>query len=391
MTTKYGSSDAFSAPVDYRTSGFVPWKHKTLRLQNSFSLESYNNFHWRSRLGTGSVGGPFYLFKRTYTTVTPRVFNSNIYVGPAVYTSRAAGWSKNLPRTIVKVTDAELASFGTHAIASCDPTNSVADVATAGGELVFDELPRLPGLAMREATRIARRSRAEKREIGATGGEYLNVQFGWLPMVSDVRKFAYAVKHHAEILDQYQRDSGRKVKRTYELPTTVTSSNDVGNMSDIDSNTTVSCSQYNTLTKRTWFEGAFRYSIPIGNDPITRIRRYAKLADKLLGVEIDPETLWNIAPWSWAIDWVTDVGDITHNLVSFLLDGNVMQYGFAMCHQTLDVKTFATSGSYRLFYTDEIKQRLPASPFGFNTDWGSFTPRQLAIVAALGISRGAAR
>jgi len=120
-------------------------------------------------------------------------------------------------------------------------------------------------------------------------------------------------------------------------------------------------------------------------------------ANKLLGTRLTPATVWNLAPWSWALDWFTNTGDVVTNLSAFANDGLCLRYGYIMeevstrntgCWQGY----INTRDSANVFIKIEesfgstTKKRQPATPFGFGLELGSFTPRQMAITAALGLS-----
>jgi len=151
-------------------------------------------------------------------------------------------------------------------------------------------------------------------------------------------------------------------------------------------------------TKETWFSGAFTYHIPsIALYKQTGMLEAVGKAQHLLGLELTPETVWNLAPWSWAIDWFSNAGDVVSNLSDWATDGLVLKYGYIMERITHE-ETYTLVGPSRLRFPTgtsassvtlkyESKRRLPATPFGFGLSWNSFSPRQLAITAALGITR----
>jgi hypothetical protein len=154
------------------------------------------------------------------------------------------------------------------------------------------------------------------------------------------------------------------------------------------------CMRTRTEFRRQWFSGAFTYYLPSGYDSRIGMERGALLAQKVFGLELTPEVLWNIAPWSWAVDWVSNVGDVISNLSDWLTDGLVLQYGYIM-EQSFVQDTYSWEGPTgfksaavrpaTVVLTTEVKKRRQASPFGFGTSWSSFTPRQFAIAAALGL------
>jgi len=124
--------------------------------------------------------------------------------------------------------------------------------------------------------------------------------------------------------------------------------------------------------------------------------RYALEARKLTGLSLDPDTLWNLAPWSWAVDWFSNTGDVISNLTDRGLYGLVMRYGYVMEHTiTTDTYTLVQPSSPTakkmlgspLRVITETKQRRGANPYGFGVSWDGLSPFQGSILAALGISR----
>jgi roadblock/LC7 domain-containing protein len=137
--------------------------------------------------------------------------------------------------------------------------------------------------------------------------------------------------------------------------------------------------------------------VNLGNTLPDRIARNAAEARKLSGLELTPETVWNLAPWSWAVDWEGNIGDVLHNVSRFSQDGLVMRYGYIMQQKTAEIDyTLSFNGrlnrspktDLRLKVIAESKIRRRATPFGFGFDMTALTGRQSAILGALGISRG---
>jgi len=148
-----------------------------------------------------------------------------------------------------------------------------------------------------------------------------------------------------------------------------------------------------------WFSGAFTYYAKYNDDLVGRVHEKLKAWQHLLGIEPSPEALWSITPWSWAIDWKTNMGDIMNNLSMFSLDGLCMLYGYVMEHKIREVTYHHYGSTYRQgsgsavcdtrqVFKQETKRRRAATPWGFGLDPGSFSDRQWAILAALGATRG---
>jgi hypothetical protein len=295
--------------------------------------------------------------------------------------------------------DAELAALGATAVARCSPTNSIAEVSTFLGELVKDGLPSLPGL------------RAMESKVSAAvkaGDEFLNAAFGWAPLVKDVTSVRDAAKHADTVLAQYERDSGRVVRRRYNFtPENTVSEGYVATdttammaggspiLADISGIRGNLVRKVET-SRRRWFSGAFTYYLPADYDSRKRMAGDASEADKLFGTSLTPEVLWELAPWSWAIDWFSNAGDVISNVSAWESAGLVMRYGYMMEH-TVHTWTYemdragleglAHSPVPPLVLVTESKKRVPANPFGFGVDWDGLSPFQGSVLAALGITR----
>jgi len=294
--------------------------------------------------------------------------------------------------------DAELNKAGTTAIARCEPTNSVANVAAFLGELLHDGIPAIAGSSFwRDRTDLARKS----------GEEYLNYQFGWRPLVDDVKSVGRAVIHARNVLEQYEKDSGKVVRRRYNFPiertrqelvrssTAATPLITPKNTRFIDG-TVGAWSVVREIERTKWFAGAFTYYLPSGYDSRNVMDRYAAEAEKLFGLSLSPEVLWQLTPWSWAVDWFSNAGDVLHNLTAFAKNGLILRYGYIMEHtrvrDTYSCGPLITSRGERvpiapISFVTETKLRRQASPYGFGVSWDALSTFQSSILAALGITR----
>jgi hypothetical protein len=243
----------------------------------------------------------------------------------------------------------------------------------------------------------------------ALGSEYLNVEFGWKPFINDLQKTAKSLLRAQSILDQYEKDSGKLVRRRYEFPV----ERDSGIVT-VRNNTSPWISpdaldydwpnaskgkviRSHSVTKRRWFSGAFTYYVPPAYTGSLRtdVARQVIQARKLLGLSLTPDVVWNLFPWSWAVDWFTNTSDVLQNWTDWAIDNQVLAYGYMMEHSiskytyTFDGPTGFIAGGRPgvVRSTTEVKQRTQATPYGFGLTIGDFSPRQLAIVAALGLSR----
>lgn len=354
------------------------------------------------------IGGPFMVIRREYKESSGSLgnnvdfsqssdpFDPNPYQGHYRTKQHAANFYVNngqFPEATPS-SKAELDMKGTEAIANCAPTKSYAELSQAGGEALADGFPSIIGLS-------SLKSRAGAAH--AAGSEYLNVEFGWKPLISDVRKLARAVLDSERILDQYEKDSGKEIHRRYDFPTELKIENhEYGPyipVPRLEYGFYKPGKSFGNLTytlkwkRRTWFKGCFTYYFPPRGDAM----RKSAEARKLLGLELTPATLWNLAPWSWAVDWFANVGNVLDAFDNLTTDGLQMPYAYIMeetshelewTNRGVEYASYSGSPTLTQTYTTTCKVREPATPWGFGFDMSSMTARQWAILVALGLVRG---
>jgi hypothetical protein len=367
------------------------------------------------------VGGEFYTRKTSVYAEDPseqilsgRQFGSSSFDYAAEY--RGPVLSTDLFNILAPPSpDSNLTAMGTTAIARCSPTNNIAAAANFLIELRSDGLPKLFGASLiKERVRSAR----------GIGEEYLNEEFGWKPLIGDLKSLAFVVTHAHKVLSQYERDSGKVVRRGYRFPeensqsTTVIGAQRgvVGDFTGLGwspvnpGGDPVEILRYGGLTgtlfrtrqtwKKVWFSGAFTYHLPVGYNSRIKMIEDARHASTLLGLDLTPEVLWNASPWTWAVGWFSNSGDVIANLSDWATDGLVLKYGYIMEHSIVKDRYFVDRGGgfsspfahpSPIVFSVETKRRQKATPFGFGLTVSGFSPRQLAITAALGLTRGIKR
>ena len=285
-----------------------------------------------------------------------------------------------------------LEGLGARAISSTIPTNPHADTAVGVAELMREGLPSLIGATFFKDKISFFRN---------LGSEYLNFEFGWKPFVSEILSIASSIDESEKLLAQLARDSGRNVRRRMSFPVERDTTYQRDSLSfRCAAPSSVLSHGGRTLVSetyhRSWFSGCYTYHYdPAALNEASRIATQARL---LLGIQINPEVLWNLTPWSWLVDWFVNIGPVLHNLSAFGQDGLVLRYGYLMHHHTRrttethhrvltpmggNFPTGTVSSAFRL----ESKRRIKATPYGFGLTFGGFTLRQLAILASLGITR----
>lgn len=301
-------------------------------------------------------------------------------------------------RCPVEVANDQLDAYGATAIAQSSPTNPAFDASTAIGELLTG-IPTVPGRQLRSSVRDRTGGYTTK-----VAEEHLNLVFGVIPTVSDMRKFhqtATAVEAELQRADtrmdgwrrRQHRDTMHDVDDKQVVPMSDGLLQGPGGVVPVTQVQRLgSRTKSTSRTKQTWFKGAFKYPHPPKGTWSSKLREL----DRKYGIVPDYETAWNLFPFSWLIDWNSNLGDVIHNLNAWALEGVVLKYGYVMCHQTVTTtytldNEICVGGVWRphssvasLRY--ETKQRRSANPFGFGVDGGSYSPRQLAILASLGLT-----
>lgn len=287
---------------------------------------------------------------------------------------------------------------GTRFIAEASPTAPQAGLSTAIVELKREGLPRFTS----EAVSALSGNRKLKGALSGSGSDYLNWQFGWVPIISDVMSLAKSVVHADDLISQLYRDDGRVVRRKRGNPAVFESLQEVSEETESTGYPPLTTSAY-TGTSKTftttsverarWFSGAFMYHLPERIGLLGDLRRLAVDARYLLGLSASPIDVWNLVPWSWLGDWFFSSGDCISNLSDQLYNNQVLKYGYVMVHTKkvrTDVLTTPVGGNLlkaTSTQTWDYKIRRQATPFGFGLSWDGFSSGQLAILSALGLSR----
>lgn len=369
--------------------------------------------YWPKGRGERDVGGDFDTLRLEYVNpyLDRGTFNYDVDLGTTREVGTAClypnesfpneftvnGESDEFYRRFVSqgLSPISLDAIGSKLVASAIPTNPLVDGAVSLAELFREGIPRAIGASvLRDRVGFLR----------SLGSEYLNVEFGWKPLISDIRSAAKAVLESDALIQRLVAHSGKRLHRFRMLPDQVdnvlTTSSLGVHVANVDYRCWSGTSQASRLQatrKRNWFSGEFTYYL----DPSTlsESSRIATQARLLYGLQVDPEVLWNLTPWSWLVDWVANVGPLLHNVSAFQRDGLVMRYGYVMQHDArtdthrLSMgpgKPGLTLPPYPIYhrFKGDRKMRRKANPFGFGIVTEALNTRQLSILTALGLTRG---
>ena len=241
---------------------------------------------------------------------------------------------------------------------------------------------------------------------------FLNHQFGWVPFISDLQKFYAVWQEQNAILKRKAEENGIWIERTRTISKseayTVTHSglsggipwrNEFNAMCNAFPGTSAfyKYAQIETITSKIWATGKFTYYRPEFDINRTDYESNWMEAQRLLtlyGVRVNPSVLWKVTPWTWLIDWFAGFGAWLDRLQSFGLDGVASQYMYIMKRSSIrtqhvvDVNWINGPSTFIWTNSVESKQREEAdNPFSYALPVGGLSPKQLAIMAALGLSR----
>jgi hypothetical protein len=300
-------------------------------------------------------------------------------------------------------------------IASANPWKPKATLAQTIIELLSGDVPSI--------LKNLRKHIYDLQSLKKTAGsDWLNVQFGWVPLIADIKATVEVLLKLHMLLhgsDNYRRTRGgdlgswtRSTATVYDNHLYFGSPLAPGNYGNSPfwkdyQNTGTPSGGVDNLSSGSWYRTSritadFRFAARYhrGASPNSKERGYIERATELLGLEITPAVLWEITPWTWLLDWASNLGAVAANLSQLDWSNVLLDYAYL----TFFVKTEASitwqgslaptpymtvsHGYIAQGYTVEEKIREQASPYGFSVDWSGLSPFQLSILVALGMSRG---
>lgn len=257
---------------------------------------------------------------------------------------------------------------------------------------------------------IPKEARRRTKWFSSLGEEYLNYDFGWRPFVKDLIDIYRLMKNIDKQMAQLVRDNGRGIRRQCTLRDDSTTefvdrkyypygpTNVYGTFPSYTSGST-NFSVTRTKKVRQWYVAKYSYYIPDTNSWQWNARARAAL----FGVLPTPALLYEVLPWSWMIDWFANVGDVVSNASVNAVDNLVALYSYVMTN-TVTTTSAHVDAQWRSlknsFYdipggsinfvtkrTQEVKFRCGGTPYGLGVSYNGLSPRKLATLAALGLSR----
>jgi hypothetical protein len=237
------------------------------------------------------------------------------------------------------------------------------------------------------------------------GDFYLENQFGWLATIRDAVSLISLQKKTQKKLKQLLRDNGKLVRRRVVLfdneSDVVDTSGEAWGLINpgFVSYFYAGAPTYSTRSSTTdsvWGSAAFRYWLPTGPGDI--VYKPALIRALHGTFNLGPTALYNMIPWSWLVDWFSNVGFVIDNLDAGVADRLAADWFYMMRKKVNLVRTEFRLPMYDISGLPVIltgtasqqsfsKVRLRGSPFGFAISESSLNPMQLSILGALGLSR----
>jgi hypothetical protein len=401
----------FSDPLPSETNHYVsrgPFSQQDLCLDETHPGPPYHSggplyvFHWRDGgvdvLSYGTYWGPYFgTLGFVYTGGFIPSWKWQDFAGAYSCTSFAQEFTS--PGSVYP-SASNAKQYGATGWKRFSPGNPTADLGVFIGE-GLDTAKMLKGAAMFFRNAWKSIGGSLKKPSKALSGQWLSIQFGWLPFVNDLRKFYQTTRKLDATIQRIKQQNGQWQRRggsvVDDTQSVLISSNDhvtghwpaLHSAFYVDPNSSGNYTASMSTTTRVWFEGRFRYWIPNIDSPWWEARAVAEL----YGAMPNPALIWELIPFSWLVDWMSNVGDVFANMDAGYADNLAASYAYVMksvevmgefeSTHTLKAATLHDLWKFPLSW----KSREGASRFGFSTTEAEFSARQWSILAALGLQR----
>lgn len=183
--------------------------------------------------------------------------------------------------------------------------------------------------------------------------DFLNGQFGWIPFLSDLNDFYRTYRDQDDYIERLVRDNGRSRKRRVVIGPTNSKSLVNSGVGQLFTPLTFAASDWfapgevatwtleEELEQKTWGVGRFRYyreEFDAGKPGFGSAMNRARQLQQLYGLRISPSNLYNIVPWSWAVDWFTNARQYIDRASDWMIDGIAAEYFYIMHHEKRTIR-----------------------------------------------------
>ncbi len=269
---------------------------------------------------------------------------------------------------------------------------------------------------LREGLTILPELKSRAKRAKAAGDAFLNIEFGWKPLLDDLRSLGEGllqasmglyrpfgathrrrerpITQNFNILEtgegNLQHRAGNLGATAYYNPYASTSTN--------WSATGAVATQkvYIQSEQRQWAEGEFVYIPKAGFDSSNFLDR----VETLMSVDLTPAVLWELAPWSWLVDWFAHIGQSIAGMEAGLSNRILSTYFYGMedTSSTTTGSTFIVRNQSGRIHNGpktmtvtirrRRRRRIRANPFGYGGSSSSvLNLQQIGILNALGLTK----
>lgn len=395
-------------------------KAEYLKCHSNFVTGPQANFWGPVRAGSGG---------EILCSITPSSSGLGAYLGDPFSTP---SWA---------VSDSHLEDLGQNLVLDYDPIRVKTDLLQDVGDILREGLPLGIVKVLLKGNLFGR-----PEIIRQIAGGYLTYIFGVKPIIDDVRAILKAAHDIDVLINEWIRNNHRQVRRRRQFPVKVTSSYDLfkegTENSRIDfsaylptshpwsstgavnglrpckvvgASTGVSgvgyrVSKMSVLKEKLRFSAAYEYQLErlLPGDDFSWLHKSSNSDLKelirlhYLGISSSGGTgnlIWELAPWSWIIDWFVNIGKMFDYERQVQSVGLHVDYAYVTQVQEKWFKvrselfktTSMTEANLMYRHDIEFKQiymrRLKATPFGFKVKFNGLSAQQLLTLGALALSR----
>jgi len=320
---------------------------------------------------------------------------------------RPAIWSGNTYTLDQKVSDLSFQKQVSDVFANSSPDAQDASLLVSAIELLRGDVPSI--------LKNFRKYWDEGQSLAKTlGSEYLNVSFGWTPLMNEL---AGVIKHFMTLDRLLYYDSTRR-HRGWDGPS-VSSTTAVANAivcSTQSSNMLSYTADQNTQLENGAISGSVNdyvlwsqdYRLSARFAGIARPSRSANYFNEKalavlenLGIVNDPDLIWELTPFSWLADWAINIGSGMENATYYSPSngGRSIDYAYVSTktvsvreRQVLNLNPQPSTTIQRIHkgkssITTVQTDRRRVSPFGIGVDLSGLTSGQFGILVALGLAK----
>jgi len=224
--------------------------------------------------------------------------------------------------------------------------------------------------------------------LGTAGKGYLSWEFGWKPLLSDLRKmcnFASIVEKRKEELRKLLRNGGIRRRYYYGRDVSASAQKDVV-ICSTPAIVKATISQDNS--RESWAVLRWVPTLPefiLRDDSALTKLAWQRVLSLSRGQTLS--NVWEGLPWSWLVDWFTNTGDFlvaADNSVATVFGGVVN----VMTHTTSKETISVTSAPSWVSYATrvglwETKERFVVSGTSLTASMPFLSGRQLAILSSI--------